>query len=98
MRDSTGGHHPRARDKQKARLLQEEVAYLLASTDPGGRVLDDDLLKVFRDWNPDIEVSSNLFSRAVKAVTGLTKHRSDGKGYWEGFHLPTAAEIAARAA
>jgi len=74
--------------KQKARLIEQEVAYLLQGMSPGGRVQDKELLKTFREWNPDIEVTSNLFSRAVKAVTGTSKLRSDGKGFWVGFHFP----------
>lgn len=83
---------------QRRALLEDDVVDLLAWTVPGGRVLDHDLLKVFRDWNPDIEVTSNLFSRAVKAVTGFGKKPSDGKQYWEDFHLPTEEELEIRTA
>ena len=59
------------------------------------RVRDHDLLRVFREWNPELEidVSLNLFTRAVNAMTGMTKHRSNGKAHWVGFHLPTPAEL-----
>ncbi len=78
--------------RQKAAFIENEVVDLIAWTKPGGRVLDKDLLKAFREWNPEIEVTSNAFSRAVKAVTGLSKLRSNGKDYWVGFHIPTAEE------
>ena len=81
-------------DQHRA-FLENEVVDLIAWTVPGGRVLDHDLLRVFREWNPELEidVSLNLFTRAVNAVTGLTKHRSNGKAHWIGFCLPTAAEL-----
>lgn len=84
--------------KQKAMLVRQEVAYLLEWTVPDGRTLDADLLAVFREWNPEIEITSNLFSRAVKAVTGLSKFYSNSKGYWVGFHLPTVTELENRLA
>jgi hypothetical protein len=68
----------------------------IAWTEPGGRVQDHELLKVFQDWNPDIEVTLNLFTRAVNAVTGIGKTSSNSKQYWVGFHLPTADELAIR--
>ncbi len=83
---------------QKAQFLENEVVDLIAWTEPGGRVLDKDLEQVFREWNPELEIEfkGNLFSRAVKAVTGLSKFYSNSKGYWVGFHLPTAEELAIR--
>lgn len=89
---SLGLDRPRAKDRQRARCLQEEVAIFLERTVPGGRVLDDDLLAGFLERNPDLVVTSNAFTRAVKAVTGLSKDRSNGEDYWVGFHLPTAGE------
>lgn len=84
--------------KQVKRLLENEVVDLIAWTEPGGRVLDKDLEQVFREWNPElgIEFTGNLFTRAVKAVTGLSKFYSDSKAFWVGFHLPTAEELAMR--
>jgi hypothetical protein len=84
-------------DQHRA-FLENEVVDLLAWTAPGGRVLDYDLLRVFREWNPELEiaVSLNLFTRAVNAVTGLGKTPSNSKQYWVGFHLPTAEELAIR--
>ncbi|MBP1627544.1 MAG: hypothetical protein H6Q00_2019 [Holophagaceae bacterium] len=84
--------------KQLNQFLENEVVDLIAWTAPGGRVLDKDLERVFREWNPELEVefTGNIFSRAVKAVTGLNKTYSDGKGYWKGFHLPTPEELALR--
>jgi len=79
--------------KQWAALLREEVAHLLGWVKPGGRTLDKDLLKVFREWNPDIEVTSNAFTRAVQAVTGMCKTPSNSCRYWDGFHIPTADEL-----
>lgn len=80
--------------QQKKVFLENEVVDLIAWTKPGGRVLDKDLLKVFREWNPELEIefTENLFTRAVQAVTGLRKLRSNGKDYWVGFHLPAADE------
>lgn len=88
----------KARAKQRQRALEDEVLDLLAWVKLGGRVLDDDLLKVFRDWNPHMEVTANAFSRAVASLTGgIPKRRSNGQGYWEGFHIPTAEELALEA-
>ena len=85
--------------KQRLAFLENEVVDLIAWTKPGGRVWDKDLEKVFREWNPDLEIefTGNLFSRAVKAVTGMSKTPSNGRFYWEGFHLPTADEVAVAA-
>ena len=47
--------------------------------------------RLCRDF--EATVASSL---AVKAVTGLTKHYSDGKGYWVGLRLPTAEELTVR--
>jgi hypothetical protein len=87
-----------ARVKQRKLVLEGEVVELIAWTLPGGRVAADELLEVFRQWNPDLEVTGNAFTRAVQAVTGLRKLRSNGTDWWVGFHLPTADEIAVRAA
>lgn len=78
--------------KQWKAFLQKEVANLIVWMEPGGRTLGKDLLNVFRESNPELEVTSNAFSRAVKAVTGLSKFRSDSKDYWVGFHIPTTEE------
>ncbi len=90
---SLGIRDVKARAKQKAQRLETEVIDLLVWTKSGGRVLDDDLLRVFRKWNPGMRVTSNSFTRAVNAVTGMSKRRSNGKAYWVGFCLPTAAEL-----
>jgi len=82
--------------QQKALVLEREAAYLLARTIPGGKVLDKNLLAVFQEWNPDIEVSSYLLTTAVSSVTGLKKTASNSKQYWVGFHLPTAEELESR--
>ena len=81
---------------QRRVFLENEVVDLIAWTEQGGRVSDHDLLKVFQEWNPDIQVSLNLFTRAVNAVTGLGKTPSNGKQYWVGFHIPMAGELAIR--
>ena len=91
---SLGIRDVKARAKQKAQRLETEVIDLLIWTKSGGRVLDDDLLRVFRKWNPSMRVTSNAFTRAISAVTGMSKRRSNGKAYWVGFCLPTAAELA----
>lgn len=85
--------------KQRLAFLENEVVDLIAWTVPGGRVWDKELEQVFREWNPELELEfkGNSFSRAVKAVTGLSKSYSNGKGYWVGFHLPTADEVAVAA-
>lgn len=90
---SLGLADEKARAKQRKRSLEDEVIDLLAWVKLGGRVLDDDLLRVFHQWNPHLNVKLNSFTRAVNAVTGMTKLRSDGKDYWIGFSLPTAAEL-----
>lgn len=90
---SLGIRDGKARAKQRKRSLEDEVVDLLAWVRLGGRVLDDDLLGVLRAWNPHLEVTLNAFTRAVNALTGMTKLRSDGKDYWEGFHIPTAEEL-----
>ncbi|BDU74899.1 hypothetical protein [Mesoterricola silvestris] len=85
--------------RQRKAFLENEVVDLIAWTVPGGRVWDKDLERVFREWNPDLEIAftGNLFTRAVKAVTGLSKTPAHGRYYWEGFHLPTAEEVAVAA-
>lgn len=95
---SLGLRDEKARAQRQARLLEDLVVDLIAWTVPGGRVLDKDLLRVFRQWNPDFEITGNAFSRTVKAVTGMGKLRSNGKDFWVGFQLPTADAITARAA
>jgi hypothetical protein len=87
------GYTAAAVARQKARMLAREAAYLLDFTIPSGRVLDKDLLKLFQEWNPEIEVTPNLFTRAVTAVLGHGKKPSGGKQYWMGFHIPTAEEL-----
>lgn len=83
---------------QRRAFLENEVVDLIAWTEPGGRVLDHDLFKVFCAWNPDLEVpvTLNLFTRAVNAVTGTVKMPSNSHQFWVGFHIPTAAELAIR--
>ncbi len=84
--------------KQKAQFLAREVAYLLESLPCEGRVLDKDLFSLFQEWNPDMEITSNQFSRAVSEVTGLSKTHSHSKRYWVGLHLPTVDENLGKAA
>jgi len=74
--------------KRKVATIENEVIDLIAWTKPGGRVSAGDLLETFREWNPWLQVTPNAFTRAVQAVTGMTKLRSNGKDYWVGFHLP----------
>lgn len=90
---SLGIRDEKARAKQQRHALEDDVFDLLTWVRLGGRVLDDDLLAVFRDWNPQLEVTPNAFSRAVTALTGIPKRRSNGQDYWEGFHIPTAEEL-----
>lgn len=91
-----GLRDPKARDKQRKVALEDEVLHLLAWVEPGGRTLDKDLLKVFREWNPHLRVTAHAFTRAVGDLLGQQKLRSSGKGYWVGFHLPTPEECAGR--
>jgi hypothetical protein len=79
-----------AQAMHRAAFLQREVIYLLSHVQPGGRVSNRELMGTFTAWNPELEVTSNAFTRAVQAVTGLTKLRSNGIDYWVGFHLPMA--------
>ena len=94
---SLGLADEQAKAKQWAAFLENEVIDLLAWTKPGGRVSGKDLLDTFLEWNPELEPhlkeNSNTFSRAVKAVTGLTQKSSNCIYYWIGIHLPTAEEL-----
>ncbi|BDU74906.1 hypothetical protein [Mesoterricola silvestris] len=85
--------------KQRKAFLENEVVDLIAWTVPGERVWDKELERVFREWNPELEITftGNLFTRAVKAVNGMSKTSIGGRYYWEGFHLPTAEEVAVAA-
>lgn len=67
---------------------------LIAYTRSGGRTSISKLLGAFLEWYPGREVDPRVFGKVVKSITGIPSKPSNGDRIYEGFHLPTAEELA----
>ncbi len=88
-----GLNDPVAVAEQKRRDLDDAVTEVLAYTRAGERVTTEDFYRLFKKWNPDLNVKKASVTQSVKRITSIeaTGYR-EGKCF-PGFHLPTAAEL-----
>jgi hypothetical protein len=97
--DSVAGFTPslglsdiRALAMKRKRMLEYEVADLLASTLPYGRIPVAALLAEFNDRNPDFNARPKEFGMAVKTVSGLSSVGYQGVRHYPGVSLPRAGK------
>lgn len=90
---SLGLIDPDAISKRHSEELEDRLVDVVAFTRSGGRVAIQDLINLFREWNPDFEVNEIAFGRAFSAITGIRSKPSKGIRYFSGLHLPSALEL-----
>lgn len=81
---------------RRAALIENEVVDLIACTSSGGRMLCEDLLATFNQWNRYLGVTKRELGVAVKAITGISSTPIHGFRYWVGFQLPSKEELVLR--